>query len=101
MIRIATVTATGDRYLVQAIDFRADVVRCWGEVTSYKSARAHTREEALDKPASTKHAASKAWKREAVTVSEPVVVTARMAQELLEQSARNTGATVGGMKFRR
>jgi len=32
-VRIAT-TATGDRYVVQQLDFNADKAHCWGECTS-------------------------------------------------------------------
>lgn len=33
LFRIATVKATGKKYLVSYIDFRANKVVCWGEVT--------------------------------------------------------------------
>lgn len=33
LYRIATVKADGKKYLVQYIDFRANKVMCWGEVT--------------------------------------------------------------------
>lgn len=32
--RVATVKATGKKYLVQFIDFRANKVVCWGELVS-------------------------------------------------------------------
>lgn len=39
-IRIATVKATGRRYIVQQIDFsRTPTVHCWGEVTAVSSGR--------------------------------------------------------------
>ena len=34
-IRIAT-TKTGSRFIVQNVDFRANVARCWGEVLSFR-----------------------------------------------------------------
>ena len=35
--RIATNKETGKRYFVQRIDFQANRVYCWGEVSRYKS----------------------------------------------------------------
>lgn len=37
-VRLATVLATGRRYLVNSIDFRADRVLLWGEVTAHRNA---------------------------------------------------------------
>lgn len=75
-IRIATVTATGARYVVQQISIpkRGEVgrVHCWGEVTSF-SART-----------GTKHAGSKAFLASAVTVVE-VPFSAKLMEELFDQ----------------
>lgn len=87
--RIATVKATGDRYIVQRLDIGEKiVVRCWGEVTSYKTGLGRTHAERKATGASTKHAASKAFVRDAVDIAE-VEVTGFVAEELLAQAARN------------
>lgn len=36
LCRVATVKATGKKYLVQFIDFRANKVVCWGEVVTFR-----------------------------------------------------------------
>lgn len=60
-IRIATVTATGNRYIVQQLSLgktpEGDRVHCWGEVVSIKGL-------------STKHSASKTFPRGEVEIAE-------------------------------
>lgn len=74
-IRVATVTATGARYKVQQIDFRTDVVRCWGEVTAYGGGRP------------TGHGESLTFPRSAVTVETVTVEQWRaMLPALFEQN---------------
>jgi len=78
--RIAEVKATGRKYIVQAIDFRAKpeaIVRCWGEVSSAKEAR--------NGGASTRHGESKAFVKSAVEITE-VTFTWAIAKELWEQA---------------
>lgn len=91
-MRIATVKATGDRYLVQRLEIpTSGEGRChvWGEVTGFHTARAATRDLAMARTASTKHQASKTFPRGAVDVSEEVEITGNLAQGLLDQAARN------------
>lgn len=94
--RIATVKATGDRYIVQRMSIgktpAESRVYVWGEVTGMKTGRAYTDAERLATGASTTHAASKAFTRDAVDIAE-VDVTGHVAQELLAQGARNMKAT--------
>ncbi len=56
LFRIATVKATGKKYLVNYIDFRANKVVCWGEVTRTKGLR-------------TWHGPNKAYLLDAVEIS--------------------------------
>lgn len=105
-MRIATVKATGDRYLVQQITIPRDGaegrVHCWGEVIATKSSLARTREEALDQSCSTRHAGTKQFLRSAVDVSDEVVVTTRLGHELLAQARRNMSNVTGvSQSFRR
>lgn len=90
--RIATVKATGDRYIVQRMSIGSDDastrVHVWGEVTSYKTGRGYTREERLATGASTRHADSKTFVRSAVDIAE-VDVTGHVAEELMQQAAKN------------
>lgn len=94
--RIATVKATGDKYIVQRMSIgkteAESRVYVWGEVLSYKTGRGYTDAERLATGASTKHASSKAFTRDAVTIEE-VDVTGHVAQALLVQGARNMQAT--------
>lgn len=96
--RIATVKATGDRYLVQRMsidtDPRLSRVYCWGEVMGMKTSAARTEAEALAKGASTTHAASKTFLRDAVDVVE-IEVTGAVARELMQQTRRNVPGVVG------
>lgn len=90
--RIATVKATGDRYVVQRMAIgKSDAdtfVHVWGEVMSYKTGAGRTREEQLATGASTKHGPGKKFLRAAVEIAE-VELTGAVAEELLKQAARN------------
>jgi len=90
--RIATVKATGARYIVQRMSIgRTDAetrVHVWGEVTSYKTGLGHTREERLATGASTRHDGSKTFTKDAVTIEE-VDVTGHVAEQLMQQAAKN------------
>lgn len=100
--RIATVKATGDRYIVQRLSIGATDaqtrVYVWGEVLSFKTGRGHTRVEQLATSASTKHGPSKAFTRDAVDIAE-VDVTGNVAEELLKQATRNV-SNVRGIQSR-
>lgn len=92
--RIATVKATGDRYIVQRIGDigtpRAKVF-VWGEVVSMRTGRGDTDAQRLATGASTKHAQGKAFAMDAVDIAE-VDVTGHVAEQLLVQGARNMKA---------
>lgn len=72
-MRIATVRATGSRYVVQQVDFKTNTVYCWGEVTAVKRGTAAT------------HDASKKFPLAEVTLSE-VKRTNAFLIELFEQA---------------
>jgi hypothetical protein len=38
-VRVATVKATGEKFIVNALDFKANVARCWGQVVACAGAR--------------------------------------------------------------
>lgn len=86
IIRIATVKATGERYVVQQIDFRSNKVHCWGELISFSGERGGS---AFRKT----HAGSKAFLADAVTVTE-VEQSEALVKELFAQAkrAQRTGA---------
>lgn len=92
--RIATVKATGDRYLVVRMDLRTNKVYTWGEVYSFKTGRGHTRAEQFATGASTTHGPGKVFLRDAVELSE-VDVTGAVAEELLAQTRRNDARVIG------
>jgi hypothetical protein len=100
--RIAVVKATGDRYVVQQITFAQDPresrVHVWGEVMSYRTGRAATREEALRTGASMTHAARKTFVRDAVDIIE-VPHDGALARALFEQAHRNIKGLVGKTTF--
>lgn len=73
-IRIATVKASGDRYVVQQVDFRTEKVHVWGEVTSCKNL-------------SMKHAGSLHFFVHDVTITE-VDRTQELVFQLFDQNAR-------------
>jgi hypothetical protein len=102
--RIATVKATGDRYIVQRMSIGSDEsstrVFVWGEVTSYKTGRGYSDEERLATGASTKHADSKVFVRSAVDIEE-VEVTGHFAQKLMAQAMRNLKNVRGVSSSRR
>lgn len=103
-MRIATVKATGERYLVQSMSIPKSGeearVHCWGDVVAVKAARARTFEEALDKPTSTRHEASRTFLRSAVDISDEIVVTYLLALELLAQTSSKTGRSVSSSRRR-
>lgn len=78
--RIATVKATGKKYIVQFIDFRANKVVCWGEVELRTGLR-------------TKHGPNKAFLLEAVEIKEEPKTEA-LVQALVDQFL--TGLTEEG-----
>lgn len=70
-VRIATVKATGQRFLVQQLSLDTGRAHCWGHVTSFKGR-------------STKHTASKHFVLDTVEVTE-APMTEGLAAELFEQ----------------
>lgn len=95
-MRIATVKATGERYLVQRIgDIGTPKARVftWGEVVSFQTGRGNTDAERFATKASTKHGPSKEFAMDAVTLEE-IEVTGHVARSLISQMTRNTGLAV-------
>jgi hypothetical protein len=72
-IRIATERATGARYVVQQVDFRAEQVHCWGGVVAARGA-------------STRHNGSLSFPLAAVALGE-VDKTEALALELFREHA--------------
>ena len=70
-IRVATVKATGKKYIVSFVDFRANKVTCWGEIVSRTGA-------------STKHDGTKSFMLDAVEIAE-VPKTDALLRELTQQ----------------
>jgi len=73
--RIATVKATGDRYMVDRLDFEQNLVRCWGEVSEAWTDR-------------TGHQGKKKFPMDEVEVSE-VEITSELKKELFAQYVRS------------
>ena len=76
--RIATVKATGKRYIVDQLDFRANKAHVWGEVTSVTAKGA-----ALQ----TRHDGRKAFLLDAVTIAE-VDRTQELLRGLFDQGTQ-------------
>lgn|SRR5574338_331186 len=72
MFRIATVKATGKKYLVQYLDFRANKAVCWGEVTKRVGLR-------------TWHNGTKAFLLDAVEIGPERQKDAAFVSELVDQ----------------
>ncbi|MGD9749435.1 MAG: hypothetical protein AB7W59_00405 [Acidimicrobiia bacterium] len=70
--RIATVKATGARYIVQSLDFKSDLAFCWGEVVWVQGTR-------------TKHEESKRFPLAEVEIA-TVERTPALCVELFEQA---------------
>ncbi len=72
LYRVATVKTTGKKYLVSYIDFKADKVVCWGEVTSRKGF-------------ATKHDGTKAFLLDVVDIAPEAPRTEALMIELVNQ----------------
>lgn len=72
LYRIATVKATGKRYIVQFIDFRANKVVCWGELTSHRGL-------------SSKHEGTKAFMLDFVEIAPEAPKTEALMAQLFQQ----------------
>jgi hypothetical protein len=72
MFRIATVKATGKKYIVNYIDFRANKVVCWGEVTKRVGLK-------------TWHGPNKVLLLDAVEIGPEQVKDEALMQELVDQ----------------
>lgn len=72
LYRIATVKATGKKYLVQYLDFRANKAVCWGEVTKRAGLR-------------TWHDGTKAFLLEAVEIGPERPKDEAFVSELVDQ----------------
>lgn len=99
--RIATVTATGDKFLVQQLNIGNDRAYCWGQCVAFHSAPVRRGEDPQKALASTTHeAGGKTFLLSAVTIVE-VEVTVALATELMRQWAKAKGVPMPAMRTRR
>lgn len=88
LYRIATVKATGKKYVVQQLDFRTNQAHCWGELMSFDTKKNfRTFEGALKFPI------------EAVTITKDVVLTQAILDELFAQSLEAHKEAIESGKF--
>ena len=73
LCRIATVKASGKKYIVQFIDFRANKVVCWGEVATFRNT-------------GTRHEGTKAFLLEFVEIGAEEPKTQAMVLALMDQT---------------
>lgn len=90
MVRLATVKATGRRYVVQQLTVptilgQPTIVRCWGEVVGYKGTVAKPGQDPAELGASTSHSTSVAFTRDAVDITD-VKMTGTLTHELFRQT---------------
>lgn len=71
-IRVATVKATGKKYIVSFVDFKANKVTCWGELASRTGFR-------------TKHDGTKSFLLDLVEIAE-VPASEALMRELTQQT---------------
>lgn len=76
LYRVATVKATGKKYLVSYIDFRANKVVCWGEVTSRRGF-------------ATKHEGTKAFPLDCVDIAPEAPRTEELMRQLVDQMLKS------------
>ncbi len=75
LYRIATVKATGKKYVVQQLDFRTNRAHCWGELMSFDTKKHYRTFEG-----------AKAFDLGEVTITKDVVLTQAVLDELFTQS---------------
>ena len=85
-VRVATVKATGKRYIVQQVDFRAEKVHCWGEVVVTSERKG------------TKHEGTKAFILSAVDIQNDVPFDDKLMRELFEQTKQVYAAELASGK---
>jgi hypothetical protein len=73
LCRVATVKATGKKYLVSYVDFRANKVVCWGELATFRGL-------------GTRHEGTKAFLLEFVEISAEMPKTEALVTELMNQT---------------
>ncbi len=88
LCRVATVKATGKKYLVQFIDFRANKVVCWGELVTFRGL-------------GTRHDGTKAFLLEFVEISPEMPKTDALVSELMEQMFASKRAEGHDLEVRR
>lgn len=75
LYRIATVKATGKKYVVQQLDFRTNRAHCWGELMSFDTKKNYRTFEG-----------AKAFDLNEVTITKDVALTQALLDELFNQS---------------
>lgn len=88
MVRIAKVKATGQRYIVQQLDFRSDQAHCWGEVL------------VADSRKGLRHEGSKSFGLNQVEISKDTLLTQALMDELFEQSVQAHKADIEAGKLK-
>ncbi len=79
LFRVATVKATGKRYLVSFIDFKTNKVTCHGEVTRFRGMQ-------------TWHEGTKSFMLDSVDIAPEAPKTATLLQELWAQTIESKRA---------
>lgn len=87
-VRVATVKATGRKYIVQYIDFQTNKVHCWGEVFVTSERKG------------TKHDGTKAFILSAVDVQNDVPFNDKLMGELFEQTRKVHATDIATGKLR-
>lgn len=77
LVRIATVNKTGQRYVVQQLDFRTNRCHCWGELMSYDT-----------KKCSRTFEGAKVFDLAEVTIAKDIPLTTKLLDELFDQSVQ-------------
>lgn len=89
LYRIATVKATGKKYVIQQIDFRTDRVHTWGELMSFDTKKHSRTFEGV-----------KVFSLNEVSIQKDVPVTPALLDELFEQSLEAHKELIEGGKMR-
>lgn len=91
LYRIATVKATGKKYVVQQLDFRTNRAHCWGELMSFDTKKNYRTFEG-----------AQAFDLGEVTITKDVVLTQAVLDELFTQSleAHKEAIETGKMNVR-
>ena len=88
LYRIATVRATGKRYVVQQLDFRTNRAHCWGELMAFDTKKNYRHFEG-----------ALSFDLGEVTIAKDVQLTQKLLDELFDQSVEAHKADVESGKM--